>query len=192
MQTSFKPAALLLVVAGPVFLGAAPVCAASFDRAIEQCRDTVGRPIVWDCLDAWDMSGTLELCRLEASPRVRKCVNGAIANGDNNVHRAIAHCRQTVGRPIVEHCMSEQGRRTELEECRATASRSVRACVRGAMIAVHGYDHIHQAIRYCRQTVGRPIVRACMRNDPWADFPTCRARASPKVRACLQRIFRAL
>jgi len=30
------------------------------------------------------------------------------------------------------------------------------------MIAVHGRAHVEQAIEQCRQTVGRPIVQACM------------------------------
>ena len=47
-----------------------------------------------------------------------------------------------------------------------------------------------QAIANCRETVGRPIVQACMRGlggggDREANLARCREGASPKVRACV-------
>ena len=47
-----------------------------------------------------------------------------------------------------------------------------------------------QAIANCRETVGRPIVMACMQGlgrggDREANLARCRAGASPKVRACV-------
>jgi hypothetical protein len=194
MQTSLKNASLLLVIVGLVLILAEPVRASTFDRAIEHCRDTVGRPIVQSCLDAQGKGATFELCRLEASPKVRACVHDAMASGGTNLQHAIEHCRQTAGRPVVEACMSEQGKRAEFEGCRARASPSVRACVRRAMIAVHGRAHVERAIEHCRQTIGRPIVRACMggnRGSGRADFQACRAQASPKVRACVRKKLRA-
>ena len=46
-----------------------------------------------------------------------------------------------------------------------------------------------QVVENCKQTVGRPIVQACMqalgRNS--ANLEGCRAKASPSVRACVQK-----
>jgi hypothetical protein len=191
MQTSLKNARLLPVVAALAFLGAEPVLASTFDRAIERCRQTIGRPIVQACLDTKGKGDAFELCRLDASPKVRACVHGAMAKGGTDVQRAIAHCRQSVGRTFVEACMSAQGKLAELESCRARASPRVRACVRKSMIAVYGHAHVRQAIQHCRQTVGRPIVQACMGGNHGAHLQACRAQASPKVRACVQKILRA-
>ena len=51
-----------------------------------------------------------------------------------------------------------------------------------------------QAIDRCRQTVGWPIVKACMggrrgkaSDELGADLKACRGKASPRVRACVQR-----
>jgi hypothetical protein len=194
MQTSHRNASLLLVIVGLVLFLAAPVRASTFDRAIEHCRDTVGRRIVQACLDAQGKGPTFEFCRLEAAPRVRACVHDAMADGGTSLQRAIEHCRQKVGRPIVQGCMREQGKGAAFEGCRAHASPSVRVCVRRTMLAVYGRAHVDQAIEHCRQTVGRPIVRACMggsRRHHGADLQACRARASPKVRACVQNRLRA-
>jgi hypothetical protein len=190
MQISLKNARLLPVAAGLILLGAEPVLSSTFDRAIERCRQTIGRPSVQACLDAKGKGGAFELCRLDAYPKVRACVQGAMAKGGIGVQRAIAHCRQSAGRTFVEACMSAQGKRAELESCRARASPRVRACVRKSMIAVYGHAHVRQAIEHCRQTVGRPIVRACMGGNHGAHLQACRAEAFPKVRACVQRILR--
>jgi CHAT domain-containing protein len=44
---------------------------------------------------------------------------------------------------------------------------------------------LNQAIEKCRNTVGKPIVMACMRGGG-GSLESCRASASPKVRACVQ------
>jgi tetratricopeptide (TPR) repeat protein len=41
-----------------------------------------------------------------------------------------------------------------------------------------------QALQHCRETVGRPIVMPCMRAG--GTLESCRALATPKVRACVQ------
>lgn len=107
--------------------------------------------------------------------------------------QAIDRCRQTVGWPIVKACMG--GRRgkasdelgADLKACRAKASPRVRACVQRAMIAAYGWPRVEEAIEHCRQTVGRPIVRACMTDGGNADLEECRARAAPQVRSCVRR-----
>lgn len=54
-----------------------------------------------------------------------------------------------------------------------------------------------QAIENCRETVGRPIVQACMQGlhggggDREANFARCRAGASPKVKACVMAALNA-
>jgi hypothetical protein len=122
---------------------------------------------------------------------VRACVQAAMARGDKNVHAAIVHCREKVGRPIVGACMGEHGKGAQLEACRARASPSVRACVRRSMIATVGRARFRQTVEHCRQTVGRPIVRACMGGNRGASLHACRAQAFPKVRACVRRMLRA-
>jgi hypothetical protein len=103
--------------------------------------------------------------------------------------QAIERCRQTVGRPIVKACLG--GRRAEsggnLNACRTKASPRVRACVQRAMIAAYGWPKVEEAIEHCRQTIGRPIVRACMADGGNADLEECRARAAPQVRSCVRR-----
>lgn len=59
--------------------------ALSMEAAIENCRMTVGRPIVMACMQSG--GGTLESCRARAKPRVQACVKTAMnaANGRANV-----------------------------------------------------------------------------------------------------------
>ena len=54
------------------------------EQALENCRNTVGRPIVQPCVKA---GGALETCRAQATPKVRACVIAALnaANGRANV-----------------------------------------------------------------------------------------------------------
>ena len=59
-----------------------------------------------------------------------------------------------------------------------------------AVIALAGTSHglaltKEQAIENCRNTVGRPIVQACMGGNRNGDLEACRAQATPKVRACV-------
>src|SRR5260370_38609463 len=44
---------------------------------------------------------------------------------------------------------------------------------------------LNQAIENCRNTVGKPIVMACMRGGG-GNLDACRASPSPKVKACVQ------
>jgi CHAT domain-containing protein len=63
------------------------LAALSKEAAIENCRMTVGRPIVQACMRASGGAGSLEACRVKATPRVRACVIAALnaANGRANV-----------------------------------------------------------------------------------------------------------
>src|SRR5712675_3048789 len=64
-------AALLSVVLSP------PAFALELNQAIENCRSTVGKPIVMACMRSG--GGTLESCREKAGPRVKACVQSAMA-----------------------------------------------------------------------------------------------------------------
>src|SRR5215211_6021686 len=44
---------------------------------------------------------------------------------------------------------------------------------------------LNQAIEHCRNTVGRPIVMACM-GGGGGNLASCRASAGPKVRGCVK------
>jgi hypothetical protein len=65
--------------------------ALSKEAAVENCRMTVGRPIVQACMRASGDSGNREACRAKAHPQVRACVMAALnaANGRANVAVAI-------------------------------------------------------------------------------------------------------
>ena len=52
-----------------------PALAASHDQILENCKQTVGRPIVQQCMGGRrGDSGLLEQCRAKATPQVRACV----------------------------------------------------------------------------------------------------------------------
>ena len=58
---------------------------------------------------------------------------------------AIENCRMTVGRPIVQACMQAGGGRrggANLEACRAKASPKVKACVMAALNAANGRANV--------------------------------------------------
>ncbi len=55
----------------------APASALEREQAIENCRSTVGKPIVMACLAAG--RGNMESCRASAGPRVKACVQSAMA-----------------------------------------------------------------------------------------------------------------
>lgn len=127
---------------------------------------------------------------------------GAEAVSAFSFDEAIERCRQTVGRPIVRACMwsrrwdvTGQSGGTDLNACKAWATPRVRACVRTAMTAAYGRAKVEQTIEHCRQTLGRPIVQACMSGlrdgakgtNRAIALETCRARATPQVRACVRR-----
>lgn len=102
------------------------------DAAIVHCRQTVGRSIVDACMKRRGQASALEACRERAAPTVQACVRqGLVASfGQARIDRAVEHCRQTVGRPIVRSCRAGQSERANLEFCRSKASPKVRACVR--------------------------------------------------------------
>jgi hypothetical protein len=125
-------------------------------------------------------------------------VTGADPASAFSFDQTIERCRQTVGRPIVRACMSAKSDAVtgvDFDACRAKASPRVRACVRRAMIVAFGHAKVEQTIEHCRQTLGRPLVKACMRGGHArangatrvANLEACRAKASPQVRACVRR-----
>jgi CHAT domain-containing protein len=91
-----KPASFLAtsryVVSAAILAVTAPSAQAlSLDDARENCRMTVGRPIVQSCMRASGGAGSIEACRAKATPAVRACVMAALnaANGRANVAVAI-------------------------------------------------------------------------------------------------------
>ncbi|NEV77893.1 hypothetical protein DYI24_12680, partial [Rhodopseudomonas sp. BR0C11] len=77
-----------LLAAGLISIASSPALALTKEAAVEQCRMSVGRPIVMECMRS---GGGLEACRARATPRVRACVMAAMqsANGRANVAVAI-------------------------------------------------------------------------------------------------------
>ena len=57
-------------------LGIIPASALELNQAIENCRNTVGKPIVMACMRSG--GGNLESCRASAGPKVRACVQSAM------------------------------------------------------------------------------------------------------------------
>jgi hypothetical protein len=132
--------ASLAICLGTLLFGAEPASAFSFHQTILQCRQSVGRPIVQACMGTSritaeaDRAAALAACRTKASPRVRACVQRAMiaAYGWPRVESVIEQCRQAIGRPAVNACMTAapSGRIPDLEACRLRAAPHVRACVR--------------------------------------------------------------
>jgi hypothetical protein len=195
---------LLLVVGVLLFstlVGGASGRASTFGRAIEHCRDTVGRPIVQSCLYAQGKGAALEACRETAGPKVRACIQKIMiaTKGGADIQETGEHCRQTAGRPIFQRCMSDRGLGADLRACQTGATPPVRTCVRRSLIATYGQAKVEGMIEHCRQTVGRPLVQGCMGGARAAvdgvssapDRETCRAKAAPQVRACVRRAFSA-
>jgi hypothetical protein len=190
IEAPLAAGAVLLLALGV----AEPALGSAFERTIERCRDRIGRPIVQACLSDRGKGAAYEVCREEASPKVLACVQRAMiaSSGRGDIQQAMEHCRQTVGRPIVETCMRSGGSGAALEACRTQASPRVRACVRAGLIAAYGRIRFRETIEHCRLTVGRPIVQACLggrraRVEGSFDLEACRAKASPRVRACVQK-----
>ena len=123
-------AGLLTVVAFPQV----SVAAHSGASAQRECRASVGRPIVQTCvrsklqLIGGQRRHHVASCRADASPAVRACV-------ERTVPHIIAHCRETVGRPMVQACVQKRHLREGgspryfVETCRMSISWAVRACV---------------------------------------------------------------
>ena len=80
------------VISALVLMVSAPAAhALSIEAARENCRMTVGRPIVQACMRGSGGAGNFEACRAKASPQVKACVMAALnaANGRANVAVAI-------------------------------------------------------------------------------------------------------
>jgi hypothetical protein len=102
--------------------------------AQKECRASVGRPIVHACVQSkvQHLGGKrhhhVSACREDASPAVRACI-------ERTVPHIVAHCRQTVGRPMVQVCVQKRAQREGgppgqfVEGCRMSISWAVRACV---------------------------------------------------------------
>lgn len=89
--SSLSPILSLLVVCLFWLTGMAAAFALSQEAAIENCRMSVGKPIVQACMRASGGRRSLESCRAQATPKVRACVKAALnaANGRANVAVAI-------------------------------------------------------------------------------------------------------
>jgi hypothetical protein len=107
---------------------------------------------------------------------------------------ATKECRETVGRPIVHACVRSKlqhvggKRHHHVPACREDARPAVRACIERTV------PHV---VAYCRKTVGRPMVRACVQNriqreggPPGQFVEGCRMSISWAVRACVSRTAR--
>jgi CHAT domain-containing protein len=70
-------------------IGIQRTAALTLEKARENCRESVGRPIVQSCMRGG--GGSLEACRTTAVPKVRACIESALksANGRANVPVAI-------------------------------------------------------------------------------------------------------
>jgi CHAT domain-containing protein len=86
-------AALLVTLAGT-----GQVLALTKEQAIENCRNTVGRPIVQACMGGRRDSGNIEQCRAQASPKVKACVIDALNK---------AHGRANVAAPVPKEAEPE-------------------------------------------------------------------------------------
>jgi CHAT domain-containing protein len=86
------------LLALPLILTTAPASALTKEAAIENCRNTVGRPIVMACMRGGGNS--FEGCREKARPQVVACVMAALnaANGRANV--AVAVPTEAAPKPV--------------------------------------------------------------------------------------------
>jgi hypothetical protein len=104
---------------------------------------------------------------------------------------AVMECRSTVGKPIVQACVRSKVRhlggkpRAHVRACRTEAIPAVRACIQ---------QTVPHLVQHCRDTVGRPMVQACVKNRVQSDGGTpdrlieqCRLSVSWAVRACVWR-----
>ena len=132
MKSNLWIAAFALLIAGIFPLDRAAAISAS--ETLENCRATIGRPVVRACVqNRLQRNGGypqqhLSACRETASPAVRSCFQTAMKD-------VIAACRRSVGKPIVEACVhahvASEGRFRfeQIEACRKNAFGPVRACV---------------------------------------------------------------
>lgn len=66
-----------IALAAVVAVAATPAFAVDVKQLFESCRQSVGKPIVMACMQAG--GGSLEACREKASPKVKACVQAAVA-----------------------------------------------------------------------------------------------------------------
>ncbi|MEH2513488.1 CHAT domain-containing protein [Nitrobacteraceae bacterium AZCC 1564] len=76
--------ALALLAAQPAF------AELSKEKAIEQCRMSVGKPIVMACMRASGGMASLEACRVKATPKVKACVMAALMAANRRANVAVA------------------------------------------------------------------------------------------------------
>jgi hypothetical protein len=102
---------------------------------------------------------------------------------------ALANCRLTIGRPVVracvhEHLLAQGGLPSQyIAACKVRATPAVKGCFQSAMADV---------IADCRQSIGKPIVQACVKQRISAEgqfriefVEGCRKSAIPAVKACV-------
>ena len=98
VKSPFSSASARFILSAALFAAsAAPAFALSIEAARENCKMTVGRPIVKACMmalggrDAQGFEESLARCRAKATPAVKNCVMAAMnaANGRANVAVAI-------------------------------------------------------------------------------------------------------
>jgi hypothetical protein len=65
-----------------VLVSVVPASAVERDQAIENCRKTVGKPIVTACMRS---GGSIEACRGSAKPQVQACVRSATGGGQRGM-----------------------------------------------------------------------------------------------------------
>ena len=124
----------VLAVLNTTWAGADRASTAVASDELENCRATVGRPIVRACVQERlrNYGGMpmqyLAACRQIATPAVRGCFQTAMRD-------VIESCRASVGKPIVQECV---GARVQAEgrflfeyiaDCRKSAFTAVRACI---------------------------------------------------------------
>jgi CHAT domain-containing protein len=80
-----------IVVLGSLIGSTGQASALALEAAIENCRMSVGRPIVISCMQSSGGYESLEACRTKAKPRVQACIKAAMnaANGKPNIAAAI-------------------------------------------------------------------------------------------------------
>jgi hypothetical protein len=119
------------------------------------------------------------------------CIAPQLAAAGHTGASAIRECRMTVGKPIVQSCVRSKvlqhggHPRSHVQACRTHATPSVRSCVQ---------QTVPHLVEHCRETVGRPAVRACIQERmrtvggrPYDFIDQCRLSVAPAMRACVRR-----
>ncbi len=95
-----KAASVAGIVIFGTFWSTVPGLALSKEKAIEDCRNSVGRPIVQACMRSG--GGSIEACRAQATPKVRSCVIAAL-NAANGRAKRCGSCPKGNVRTCREH-----------------------------------------------------------------------------------------